>query len=39
MRAAFKAVLDSKQVVVLAPTTVLAFQHYERFAGASRRFP
>jgi transcription-repair coupling factor (superfamily II helicase) len=37
MRAAFKAVMDSKQVAVLAPTTVLAFQHEktlkERFAG------
>jgi transcription-repair coupling factor (superfamily II helicase) len=37
MRAAFKAVMDSKQVAVLAPTTVLAFQHArtlrERFAG------
>ncbi|GAB4242806.1 MAG: transcription-repair coupling factor [Acidobacteriota bacterium] len=37
MRAAFKAVADGKQVAVLAPTTVLAFQHYrtfsERFAG------
>ncbi|HXH07048.1 MAG TPA: transcription-repair coupling factor, partial [Vicinamibacterales bacterium] len=37
MRAAFKAVLDGKQVAFLAPTTVLAFQHLktlrERFAG------
>ena len=37
MRAAFKAVIDSKQVAFLAPTTVLAFQHVrtlrERFAG------
>jgi transcription-repair coupling factor (superfamily II helicase) len=37
MRAAFKAVMDGKQVAVLAPTTVLAFQHQktltERFAG------
>ena len=31
MRAAYKAVNDSKQVTVLAPTTVLAFQHYETF--------
>src|SRR5438552_12397663 len=31
MRAAFKAVGDNKQVAVLAPTTVLAFQHYETF--------
>jgi transcription-repair coupling factor (superfamily II helicase) len=37
MRAAFKAVMDGKQVAVLAPTTVLAFQHLktlrDRFAG------
>ena len=37
MRAAFKAVMDGKQVAFLAPTTVLAFQHLktlrERFAG------
>jgi transcription-repair coupling factor (superfamily II helicase) len=37
MRAAFKAVMDNKQVAFLAPTTVLAFQHQktlkERFAG------
>ena len=31
MRAAFKAVCDSKQVAVLVPTTVLAFQHYNSF--------
>ena len=37
MRAAFKAVMDGKQVAFLAPTTVLAFQHLktlrDRFAG------
>src|SRR6185369_102209 len=37
MRAAFKAVMDGKQVAFLAPTTILAFQHQrtlrERFAG------
>jgi transcription-repair coupling factor (superfamily II helicase) len=37
MRAAFKSVMDGKQVAFLAPTTVLAFQHQktlrERFAG------
>ncbi len=31
MRAAFKAVMDGKQAAVLAPTTVLAYQHYETF--------
>src|SRR5438046_10602380 len=31
MRAAFKAISDNKQVAVLAPTTVLVFQHYETF--------
>lgn len=31
IRAAFKAVCDSKQVAVLVPTTVLAFQHYKTF--------
>lgn len=31
MRAAYRAVIDKKQVVVLVPTTVLAFQHYESF--------
>lgn len=31
MRAAFKAVIDHKQVVVLVPTTVLALQHFENF--------
>src|SRR5207245_310081 len=31
MRAAFKVISDNKQVAVLAPTTVLAFQHYETF--------
>lgn len=35
MRAAFKAVLDSKQVAVLVPTTILAEQHYKNF---KRRF-
>ncbi len=39
MRAAFKAVTDSKQVAVLAPTTVLAFQHYETFRRRFAAFP
>ena len=39
MRAAFKAVSDSKQVAVLTPTTVLAFQHYETFRRRFAAFP
>jgi transcription-repair coupling factor (superfamily II helicase) len=39
MRAAFKAVCDSKQVAVLAPTTVLVFQHYETFRRRFAAFP
>jgi transcription-repair coupling factor (superfamily II helicase) len=39
MRAAFKAVADSKQVAVLAPTTVLAFQHYQTFKRRFAAFP
>jgi len=39
MRAAFKAVSDGKQVAVLAPTTVLAYQHYETFKGRFAAFP
>ncbi|MEO8725341.1 MAG: transcription-repair coupling factor [Acidobacteriaceae bacterium] len=39
MRAAMKAVQDSKQVVVLAPTTVLAFQHFETFKRRFAAFP
>ena len=38
MRAAFKSVMAGKQVAVLAPTTVLAFQHCEDAAGAILRF-
>ena len=37
MRAAFKAVMDGKQVAFLAPTTVLAFQHQKTLQGAVRR--
>src|SRR3989475_3420596 len=39
MRAAFKAVTDSKQVAVLAPTTVLVFQHYEPSRQRFAAFP
>jgi transcription-repair coupling factor (superfamily II helicase) len=39
MRAAFKAVADSKQVAVLAPTTVLTFQHFETFKQRFAAFP
>ena len=39
MRAAFKAVGDNEQVAVLAPTTVLAFQHYETFKQRFAAFP
>src|SRR6266568_4935590 len=39
MRAAFKAITDNKQVAVLAPTTVLAFQHYETFKQRFAAFP
>ena len=33
IRAAFKAVTDRKQVAVLVPTTILAWQHYKTFAA------
>src|SRR5208337_952200 len=39
MRAAFKAMGDGKQVAVLAPTTVLTFQHYETFKRRFQPFP
>ena len=39
MRAAFKAMGDGKQVAVLAPTTVLAFQHFETFKRRFQPFP
>ncbi|MDD3376132.1 MAG: transcription-repair coupling factor [Candidatus Riflebacteria bacterium] len=39
MRAAFKAVCSGKQVAVLAPTTLLAFQHYQSFLKRFEGFP
>lgn len=39
VRAAFKAACDSKQVAVLVPTTVLAFQHYQTFRDRLRHLP
>jgi transcription-repair coupling factor (superfamily II helicase) len=39
MRAAFKVIQDGRQVVVLAPTTVLAFQHYTTFRQRLAAFP
>jgi transcription-repair coupling factor (superfamily II helicase) len=39
MRAAFKAVMDGKQVAVLAPTTVLAFQHLKTLKNRFAAFP
>ncbi|MBQ4032578.1 MAG: DEAD/DEAH box helicase, partial [Paludibacteraceae bacterium] len=39
IRAAFKAATDGKQVAVLVPTTVLAFQHYKSFSRRLKRFP
>ena len=39
IRAAFKAVIDGKQVAVLVPTTVLAQQHYATFSERMKAFP
>lgn len=39
LRAAFKAVMDGKQVAILVPTTVLAQQHYTTFAQRLKTFP
>jgi transcription-repair coupling factor (superfamily II helicase) len=39
MRAAFKAVMDGKQVAVLVPTTVLALQHFQSFSDRFAPFP
>lgn len=39
MRACFKAVMDSKQVAVLCPTTILAWQHFQSFTKRFEGFP
>lgn len=39
VRAAFKAVADSKQVAILVPTTILAAQHYKTFTDRLKGFP
>ncbi len=39
MRAAYKAVLDQKQVAILVPTTILAMQHYNSFISRFKGFP
>jgi transcription-repair coupling factor (superfamily II helicase) len=39
LRAAFKAVLDGRQVAFLVPTTLLAFQHHERFVERFKDYP
>ena len=39
VRAAFKAVTDGKQVAILVPTTLLAFQHYNTFTKRLAQFP
>src|SRR5574344_1300703 len=39
VRAAFKAVCDSKQVALLVPTTILALQHYKTFISRLKEFP
>ena len=39
IRAAFKAAADNKQVAVLVPTTILAYQHYQTFCERLKDFP
>ncbi|MCS6985109.1 MAG: transcription-repair coupling factor [Leptospiraceae bacterium] len=39
IRAAFKAVMAGKQVAVLCPTTILAFQHFQTFSQRLRNYP
>ncbi len=39
LRAAFKAIMDNKQVAILVPTTILAEQHYNTFTERMKKFP
>lgn len=39
LRATFKAVMSGKQVAVLVPTTILAYQHFQTFLNRMRSFP
>jgi transcription-repair coupling factor (superfamily II helicase) len=39
LRAAFKTVMDGKQVVILVPTTILAYQHFQTFRERISEFP
>ncbi|MDP3791805.1 MAG: transcription-repair coupling factor [Candidatus Omnitrophota bacterium] len=39
LRAAFKAVMDNKQVAILVPTTILAEQHYNTFSTRMKKYP
>jgi transcription-repair coupling factor (superfamily II helicase) len=39
LRAAFKTVMDGKQVAILVPTTILAYQHYQTFRERMSEFP
>jgi transcription-repair coupling factor (superfamily II helicase) len=39
LRAAFKSVMDNKQVVILVPTTILAEQHFNTFSGRMKNYP
>ena len=39
LRAAFKALMDNKQVAILVPTTILAEQHFDTFSSRMKRYP
>ena len=39
IRAAFKAICSNKQVLILVPTTILAYQHYKTFQKRLENFP